>query len=76
MKKILLVAIVFAFSLTSFAQENAQPSKSRAEVRQELLELEQAGYNPNDWLHYPENIQAAEKIVWEKHHQKKVYQNN
>jgi hypothetical protein len=36
---------------------------TRAEVRAQLVEVEKAGYNPNDWLHYPENIQAAEARV-------------
>lgn len=69
MKKILLITAFSLFSMTSFAQsfDNQQP-KTRAQVRQELVELEQAGYNPNDWIDYPENIQAAEKIVWQKHH--------
>jgi hypothetical protein len=36
---------------------------TRAQVRQELVQLEKAGYNPNDWIHYPENIQQAQAIV-------------
>lgn len=69
MKKIFLITAFSLFSMTTFAQsfDNQQP-KTRAQVRQELVELEQAGYNPNDWIDYPENIQAAEKIVWQKHH--------
>ncbi|AJY27222.1 hypothetical protein BTM_6168 (plasmid) [Burkholderia thailandensis 34] len=26
-----------------------------------------AGYNPRDWYHYPQNIQAAERIVQQRH---------
>jgi len=32
-------------------------------VRAELVQLEKAGYNPNDWLNYPENIQAAQAKI-------------
>jgi hypothetical protein len=69
MKKMFLITALSLFSMSSFAQsfDNQQP-KTRAQVKQELAELEQAGYNPNDWIDYPENIQAAEKIVWQKHH--------
>jgi hypothetical protein len=36
---------------------------TRAEVRAELVALEKAGYNPNDWINYPENLQAAQQRV-------------
>ncbi|ONX61308.1 DUF4148 domain-containing protein, partial [Burkholderia cenocepacia] len=29
----------------------------------ELVQLEKAGYNPNDWINYPENIQAAQAKI-------------
>jgi hypothetical protein len=32
-------------------------------VHAELAQLEKAGYDPHDWIHYPENIQAAEAKV-------------
>jgi hypothetical protein len=51
-----LVAPVAAFAQTT------QPL-TRAEVRADLARVEQAGYNPLDRLHYPENIQAAEQRV-------------
>ena len=51
----------FAAPIVSFAQSN-QPV-SRAQVRAELVQVEKAGYNPGDWTHYPENIQAAEARV-------------
>jgi hypothetical protein len=50
----------------SFAQQTNGPV-TRAQVRAELAELERAGYNPNDWIHYPENIQAAEARVAAEH---------
>ncbi len=36
---------------------------TRAEVRQQIIEIENAGYNPStsDSTAYPENIQAAQK---------------
>lgn len=47
----------------SFAQSNAPVT--RAEVRADLVRLEQAGYNPSlaDDANYPADIQAAEAKV-------------
>jgi hypothetical protein len=59
--RMVLIAAVFAAPVASFAQ-SSQPV-SRAQVRAELAQLEKAGYDPHDWLHYPENIQAAEAKV-------------
>ena len=59
--KTAVLAALIAAPLASFAQSN-QPV-TRAEVREQLAQLEKAGYNPNDWMHYPENIQRAEDIV-------------
>lgn len=56
-----VVAAVFAVPAISFAQ-TSQPV-TRAQVREELAQLEKAGYNPSDWLHYPENLHNAETIV-------------
>lgn len=59
--KMVFIAVLIAAPVASFAQ-SSQPV-SRAQVRAELAELEKAGYDPHDWLHYPENIQAAEAKV-------------
>ncbi len=59
--RMVLIAAAFAAPVASFAQ-SSQPV-SRAQVRAELAQLEKAGYDPHDWLHYPENIQAAEAKV-------------
>jgi hypothetical protein len=59
--RMLLIAAVFATPVASFAQSNEPVS--RAQVRAELAQLEKAGYDPHDWIHYPENIQAAEAKV-------------
>ncbi|WP_175811393.1 DUF4148 domain-containing protein [Burkholderia contaminans] len=60
-KAVALAALVAA-PVVSFAQSNQQPL-TRAQVRAELVQLEKAGYNPNDWINYPENIQAAQAKI-------------
>jgi hypothetical protein len=59
--RIVLVAALIAAPVASFAQ-SYQPV-SREQVRAELAQVEKAGYNPRDAIHYPENIQAAEAKV-------------
>ncbi|MEM5329459.1 DUF4148 domain-containing protein [Paraburkholderia sp. JHI2823] len=36
---------------------------TRAQVRADLIEWRQAGYDPMDWVNYPENAQRAGAIV-------------
>jgi hypothetical protein len=65
MKAITLAAVsaaVLAVPLSSFAQEQPQPV-THAQVASELAALERAGYSPRDWVHYPDNIQAAQRRV-------------
>jgi hypothetical protein len=57
-----LAATILAAPALSFAQQSTAPV-TRAEVRAELVALEKAGYNPNDWINYPENLQAAQQRV-------------
>ncbi|MBB5503351.1 DUF4148 domain-containing protein [Paraburkholderia sp. MM5384-R2] len=59
--KALTIAALIGAPLASFAQ-SSQPV-TRAQVREQLVQLEKAGYNPNDWMHYPANIQQAEAVV-------------
>ncbi|VWC65487.1 MULTISPECIES: DUF4148 domain-containing protein [Burkholderia] len=59
-KAVALAALVAA-PVVSFAQ--SQQPLTRAQVRAELAQLEKAGYNPNDWMNYPENIQAAQAKI-------------
>lgn len=73
-KQTIAASSVFLFSLflcasTSMAQtdNNTQP-KTRAEVKAELAALESVGYDPNNWINYPENIQEAQKKLWQKNH--------
>lgn len=57
--KQIAVAVALVAPVASFAQSN-QPL-TREQVRAELVRVERAGYNPRDWQHYPDNIQAAER---------------
>jgi hypothetical protein len=59
----LIVAAALAIpAVSSFAQSNAPIT--RAQVRAELVQLEQAGYQPGrDDPQYPRDIQAAEARV-------------
>jgi hypothetical protein len=62
--KAVAIAAVLAAPVASFAQSSQQPV-TRAEVRQDLIQMEQAGYNPatsNDPT-YPSDVQAAEHRV-------------
>ncbi|MGQ7935285.1 DUF4148 domain-containing protein [Paraburkholderia sp. D1E] len=59
-KAALLIAVIAA-PVASFAQSNRPIS--RAQVNADLVQIESAGYNPRDWIHYPENIQAAEARI-------------
>ncbi|WP_395063841.1 DUF4148 domain-containing protein [Paraburkholderia silvatlantica] len=62
--KAAVLAAIVAVPAAAFAQ--AQPQQqpvTRAEVRADLAQLRAAGYDPSDWMHYPENIQAAEAKV-------------
>jgi len=64
-----VAAVAMAPALASAQQVDTQQApKTRAEVRQELIELERAGYNPAtaDETTYPADVQAAEARI---HHQ-------
>lgn len=56
-----VIAALITVPLAAFAQSNQ--GLTRAQVRAELVAVEKAGYNPNDWMHYPDNIRAAEARV-------------
>jgi hypothetical protein len=65
--KSLIPAVVIASALAAptfaFAQQSNAPL-TRAEVREQLVQLEKAGYNPaGDEINYPANIQAAEARI-------------
>jgi hypothetical protein len=55
-------ALLIASPLTSFAQQES--GLTRAQVRADLVQVEQAGYKPGgDENNYPATIQAAEAKV-------------
>ena len=62
-----IAALALTAPVASFAAQQANAPVTRAQVKAELAELEQAGYNPGDWANYPENLQAAEQKVAAKH---------
>ncbi|MFM0327596.1 DUF4148 domain-containing protein [Caballeronia glebae] len=55
------LAAVISAPITSFAQSSNTPV-TRAQVKNELVQLERAGYRPNK-VKYPADIQAAEARV-------------
>jgi hypothetical protein len=60
--KAVAIALALSAPVVSFAQSN-QPV-TRAEVRSQLVQLENAGYRPGgDHANYPDQIQAAEARV-------------
>jgi hypothetical protein len=66
--RIALASLVAACSVAS-SMALAQPQTgfagplTRAQVRQDLIDWRQAGFNPLDWIRYPENAQRAGAIV-------------
>lgn len=53
---------------TAFAQTSARPydpsaPKTRAEVKADLAAWRAAGYDPLDWINYPDNALRAGRIV-------------
>ncbi|SOE61855.1 protein of unknown function [Burkholderia sp. D7] len=58
-----IAASVLAIPVVSFAQQSNAPV-TRAQVRAELIQIEQAGYNPGGHdPNYPRDIQAAQARV-------------
>lgn len=62
--KAFAIAAMIAVPAVSFAQSE-KPAKTRAEVRNELIQIEQAGYKPSmaRSTQFPENLQAAQARV-------------
>jgi len=63
-KAVAIAAVLAVAPVAAFAQSN-QSGLTRAQVREELIQLEKAGYDPamsNDAT-YPADIQAAEHRV-------------
>jgi hypothetical protein len=58
-----LINLAFAVALIAPVLSHAASPVTRAQVRAELIDLEDAGYNPVDDNHYPQNLKRAETIV-------------
>jgi len=61
-----IATLLLAAPVASYAQ-SANQTTTRAQVKAQLVELVQAGYDPNDLNSYPGNLLAAEKRVAAKH---------
>lgn len=66
--RFILGALTLCCAVSALAQPQVQTNdpnapKTRAQVKQEFLQWRAAGYDPNDWLNYPENAQRASRIV-------------
>ncbi|UVE68441.1 DUF4148 domain-containing protein [Burkholderia pyrrocinia] len=62
--KSLVSAVVAAVALSASFGAFAQSTVTRAQVRNELVQLEKAGYTPGlSSPHYPDDIQAAQARV-------------
>ncbi|NRO98281.1 DUF4148 domain-containing protein [Paraburkholderia sp. NMBU_R16] len=62
-----LGAAVFALPAVAQSTDASHAQITRASVRAQLEELVGAGYNPRDWYHYPDNLQAAQRVVDQRH---------
>ncbi|WP_408229241.1 DUF4148 domain-containing protein [Paraburkholderia dipogonis] len=54
-----LLAIASIVPMGAFAQDTEH--LTRTQVREELADLEQRGYNPGDWAHYPHSLRIAQR---------------
>jgi hypothetical protein len=61
LSKAIAFSAIFAVPPAVLAQ-STQPA-TRAEVRANLVQVENAGFVPHDYVHYPENLQSAEAKV-------------
>ena len=66
--RFIIGALALCCAASALAQSQAQTNdpnapKTRAQVRQEFLMWRAAGYDPNDWLNYPENALRASRII-------------
>ena len=66
--RFMLGALALCCAASALAQPQVQPGdqnapKTRAQVRQEFLLWRSVGYDPNDWLNYPDNAMRASRII-------------
>jgi hypothetical protein len=57
------VSMSTAFAQVSTLAHDPSAPKTRAEVKADLADWRAAGYDPLDWIDYPQNAQAAGRIV-------------
>lgn len=62
-----LGAAVFTLPALAQSTDASHAQITRASVRAQLDELVSAGYNPRDWYHYPDNLQAAQRVIDQRH---------
>jgi hypothetical protein len=76
-KQVAIAAAVAGLSVSAYAQTAGQPGDpaTRAEVRQDMINVENAGYDPatSDHTTYPAQAQAAERRVAEQEGQSAGY---
>jgi hypothetical protein len=63
---VLAAACCFASAAALAQPYDPSVPLTRAQVRADLVEWRQAGYDPLDWIDYPENAQRAGAIVAQK----------
>ena len=68
LSRFMLGALALCCAASALAQPQPQPNdpnapKTRAQVRQEFLLWRSVGYDPNDWLNYPDNAMRASRII-------------
>ncbi|PRX23097.1 uncharacterized protein DUF4148 [Paraburkholderia sp. BL18I3N2] len=68
-----LINMAFAVVLIAPVLSHATESLTRAQVRAELIQLEEAGYNPADNGDYPHNLKHAQTIVAQQNETRTAY---
>jgi hypothetical protein len=58
--------VASAFAEVAVHSYDQSTPKTRAEVKADLRDWLAAGYDPSDWLYYPENALRAGRIVAER----------
>ncbi|MFM0502789.1 DUF4148 domain-containing protein [Paraburkholderia caffeinilytica] len=56
------VSISSAFAQTSRSYDPSAPL-TRAQVKADLADWRAAGYDPLDWINYPDNAQRAGRVI-------------
>ncbi|CAD6507907.1 DUF4148 domain-containing protein [Paraburkholderia sabiae] len=59
--------VASAYAQVSSGSTDPSAPRTRAQVVAELNEWFAAGFNPEEWAHYPDNAEAAALIVARRH---------